>query len=162
MARGHGRSHQSPRGAPKPSCGGGLTGAGLVDGDLRKRVLRQRKIHEDGVAGLQRNDLGSGGQHLAQVHPANTKASSKRCPQRHFVNQCALSIDARFDLALCEMSRHGYEQAMEQLFYIQEHGPDFKEGAAREMIITIVNMLAPENPEFAQQYRRKLSSMLSH
>jgi len=71
-------------------------------------------------------------------------------------------FDARFDLALCEMSRHGYEQAMEQLFYIQEHGPDFKEGAAREMIITIVNMLAPENPEFAQQYRRKLSSMLSH
>jgi putative thioredoxin len=70
-------------------------------------------------------------------------------------------FDARFDLALCEMSRHGYEQAMEQLFYIHEHGHDYKEGAAREMIITIVNMLAPENPEFAQQYRRKLSSMLS-
>jgi len=70
-------------------------------------------------------------------------------------------FDARFDLALCEMSRHGYELAMEQLFYIHEHGPDYKEGAAREMIITIVNMLAPENPEFAQQYRRKLSSMLS-
>lgn len=69
--------------------------------------------------------------------------------------------DARFDLAICEMSRHDYEHSMEQLFYIQEHAPDYKEGAAREMIVTIINMLAPGNPEFAQQFRRKLSSMLS-
>jgi len=69
--------------------------------------------------------------------------------------------DARFDLALCEMSRHDYEHAMEQLFYIQEHDPDYKEGAAREMIVTIINFHAADNPEFAQQYRRKLSGMLS-
>ena len=69
--------------------------------------------------------------------------------------------DARFDLALCEMSRHDYERAMEQLFYIQQHDPEYKDGAAREMIVTIINMLAPNNPEFAQQYRRKLSGMLS-
>ena len=70
-------------------------------------------------------------------------------------------FDARFDLAICEMARHDYEHAMEQLFHIQQHSPDYKEGAAREMIVTIINMLAPGNPEFAQQYRRKLSSMLS-
>ena len=70
-------------------------------------------------------------------------------------------FDARFDLAICEMSRHDYEHAMEQLFYILEHAPDYKEGAAREMIVTIINMLAPENPEFAQQFRRKLSGLLS-
>jgi len=70
-------------------------------------------------------------------------------------------FDARFDLAICEMSRHDYEHATEQLFYIQEHAPDYKEGAAREMIVTIINMLAPENPEFAQQFRRKLSGLLS-
>ncbi len=69
--------------------------------------------------------------------------------------------DARFDLALCEMSSHEYERAMEQLFYIQQHEPDYKEGAAREMIVTIINTLVPNHPEFAQQYRRKLSSMLS-
>lgn len=69
--------------------------------------------------------------------------------------------DARFDLALCEMSRHDYERAMEQLFHIQEHDPDYKDGAVREMIVTIINMLASSNPEFAQQCRRKLSSMLS-
>ena len=70
-------------------------------------------------------------------------------------------FDARFDLAICEMSRHDYEHAMEQLFYIQEHASDYKEGAAREMIVTIVNMLAPGNPEFAQRFRRKLSVLLS-
>ena len=70
-------------------------------------------------------------------------------------------FDARFDLAICEMSRHDYEHAMEQLFYIQRHDPDYKEGAAREMIVTIINMLAPGNPEFAQQFRRKLSGLLS-
>jgi putative thioredoxin len=70
-------------------------------------------------------------------------------------------FDARFDLAICEMSRHDYEHAVEQLFYIQEHAREYKEGAAREMIVTIINMLAPGNPEFAQQYRRKLSSLLA-
>ena len=69
--------------------------------------------------------------------------------------------DARFDLAICEMSRHDYEGAMDQLFYIQQHKPDYKEGAAREMIVTLVNMLAPNNPDFAQKYRRKLSGILS-
>jgi putative thioredoxin len=69
--------------------------------------------------------------------------------------------DARFDLALCEMSRHDYERAMEHLFYIQQHDPGYKEGAAREVIVTVINMLAPNHPEFAQQYRRKLSGMLS-
>ena len=69
--------------------------------------------------------------------------------------------DARFDLALCEMARHDYERAMEQLFYIQQHSPGFKDGAAREMIVTVINTLAPSHPEFAQQYRRKLSGMLS-
>jgi putative thioredoxin len=70
-------------------------------------------------------------------------------------------FDARFDMAICEMSRHDYEHAMEQLFYIQEHAPEYKEGAAREMIVTIINMLAPGNPEFAQQFRRKLSGLLA-
>lgn len=70
-------------------------------------------------------------------------------------------FDARFDLAICEMSRHDYQHAMEQLFHIQAHAPDYREGAAREMIVTVINMLAPGNPEFAQQCRRKLSGLLS-
>ena len=50
---------------------------------------------------------------------------------------------------------------MEQLFYIQEHKPDYKDGAVREMIVTIINMLADGHKELSQQYRRRLSGMLS-
>jgi putative thioredoxin len=93
------------------------------------------------------------------IEQAGATEGAERLNERIANN--ADDYDARLDLALCEMSRHDYERAMEQLFYIQEHNPDYKEGAAREMIVTIINMLAPNNPEFAQQYRRKLSGMLS-
>lgn len=68
---------------------------------------------------------------------------------------------ARFDCAICEIAQHNTQQALDHLFYIQQNNAEFKEGAAREMIITIINTIAPNNPEMAQQYRTKLASMLS-
>ena len=68
---------------------------------------------------------------------------------------------ARFDCAICEISQHNYQQALDHLLYIQQNNADFKEGAAREMIITIVNTLAPNNPEIAQNYRTQLAGLLS-
>jgi putative thioredoxin len=93
------------------------------------------------------------------IEQAAATEGADNLKERIAYNTC--DYDARFDLALCEMSRHDYERAMEQLFYIQEQDPGYKEGAVREMIVTIINMLASSNPEFAQHYRRKLSSMLS-
>ena len=69
--------------------------------------------------------------------------------------------DARFDCAICEIALHNYQQALDQLFYIQQNNADYKEGAAREMIITIINTIAPNNPEMAQQYRTQLAGMLA-
>lgn len=69
--------------------------------------------------------------------------------------------DARFDAAICEIAEHNYQQALDQLFYIQQNNADFKAGAAREMIITIINTIAPNNPEMAQQYRSQLARMLA-
>lgn len=69
--------------------------------------------------------------------------------------------DARFDLAVCLVRRHDYDGAMEHLFSLLEQAPDYKEGAAREMIITITNMLTPNDPEQAQTYRRRLANLLS-
>ena len=69
--------------------------------------------------------------------------------------------DARFDAAICEIAEHNYQQALDYLFYIQQNKADYKEGAAREMIITIVNTIAPNNPEMAQQYRAQLAGMLA-
>jgi len=68
---------------------------------------------------------------------------------------------ARFDAAICEIARHNYQQALDHLFHIQQHNAGFKEGAAREMIITIINTIAPNNPEMAQKYRSQLAGMLS-
>lgn len=68
---------------------------------------------------------------------------------------------ARFDCAICEIAQHNTQQALDHLFYIQQNNAEFKEGAAREMIITIINTIAPDNPEMAQQYRTRLAGMLS-
>jgi len=69
--------------------------------------------------------------------------------------------DARFDLAICLVAEHDYRQAMEHLFAIQDKAPEYKEGAAREMIISLTNMLAPNEPVLAQEFRRRLGNTLS-
>jgi len=66
--------------------------------------------------------------------------------------------DARFDLAVCLVAERDFQQAMENLFEIHKRNPDYKEGAAREMIISLINMLTPNDPEMAQQFRRRLGT----
>ena len=69
--------------------------------------------------------------------------------------------NAHFDIAVCEIARNNYTDAMSHLFFIQQHEPDFRDGAAREMIVSVINTLATNNPELAQKYRQQLSSMLN-
>jgi putative thioredoxin len=71
------------------------------------------------------------------------------------------NYDARFDYAICEIAGHNYQQALDHLLHIQQNNADYKEGAAREMIVTIINTLAPNNPEVAQQYRTQLGVLLA-
>ena len=71
------------------------------------------------------------------------------------------NFDARFDCAICEIAEHNYQQALDHLLYIQQNNADYKEGAAREMIVTIINTIAPANPEVAQQYRAQLGALLA-
>ena len=67
--------------------------------------------------------------------------------------------DARFDLAVCLVAEYDYSMAIDELFTLLQAAPDYKEGAAREMIITIINMLAPNDPEQAGQYRQRLANL---
>ena len=69
--------------------------------------------------------------------------------------------DARFDLAICQVAQYQYEDAINNLFYILQNEADFKQGAAREMFITITNMIAPVNNDIAQEFRRRLANLLS-
>ena len=71
-------------------------------------------------------------------------------------------FDARFDLGICYVATHEYHEAMDQLFYILQHEPEYKQGAAREMIVTVINTLAPVNNELAQEFRRSLANTLTH
>jgi len=45
--------------------------------------------------------------------------------------------------------------------HIHKENSDYKEGAAKEMLVTVSNMLAPVNNELAQEIRRKLSNLLA-
>jgi putative thioredoxin len=69
--------------------------------------------------------------------------------------------DARFDLAICLVAENDYIKAMDYLFEIFEAEPEYKEGAAREMIINLCNMLAPNEPQLAQDFRRRLGNVVA-
>lgn len=70
--------------------------------------------------------------------------------------------DARFDLALRLITLHQYSDAAEQLFAILQSNSDYKDGAAREMIITISNMMTSVDNELSQQIRRRLANLLTN
>lgn len=69
--------------------------------------------------------------------------------------------DAAFDLAICLIAEHDYKKALDSLFDIFDKMPEYKEGAAKEMIINLSNMLAANEPELSQEIRRRLGSSLT-
>jgi putative thioredoxin len=69
--------------------------------------------------------------------------------------------DAHFDLALRMITLHQYNEAADHLFAILQQQADYKDGAAREMIITISNMMASVDNELAQEIRRRLANLLA-
>jgi len=71
------------------------------------------------------------------------------------------NYDAMFDLSLCLIADHDYKQALDHLFNIFEQSPEYKEGAAKEMIINISNILSENEPDLSQEIRRRLGSSLS-
>ena len=73
------------------------------------------------------------------------------------VENDANDYDAHFDLAICYVAEHDYQQAMMHLFIIFEQSPEYKEGVAKEMIINISNMLAVNEPELSKEYRQRLA-----
>jgi putative thioredoxin len=77
------------------------------------------------------------------------------------LNEDATDHAARFDLAICQVANHKYRDAMENLLSIQKTDPTYKDGAAKEMIATLLNMLSPSDPVMAQDYRRKLANLLA-
>ena len=75
--------------------------------------------------------------------------------------QDAADHAARFDLAVCLVNRHDYDGAMDHLFAVLASEPGFREGAAKEMISLLSNMLSANEPGRAQLHRRRLASLLN-
>jgi len=73
----------------------------------------------------------------------------------------AEDYDAHFDLAVRLIDQFNYSDAVDSLFYIQQNNASYKDGAAKEMIILIANMIAPSDNEFAQEIRRRLANQLT-
>ena len=69
--------------------------------------------------------------------------------------------EARFGLSIRQIAQYKYDEAVENLLYIQKHDPEYKDGAAKEMLITVGNMIAPVNNPAAQEIRRKLANLLA-
>lgn len=77
------------------------------------------------------------------------------------LSQHANDLDARFDMAICLVARYDFNGAIDQLFTLLESDRDYKGGAAKEMIITITNMLSPTDAEKATAYRKRLASLIN-
>ena len=81
--------------------------------------------------------------------------------QLAFASLAAKVDDAQFDLSIRQIAQYQYNEAIDNLLCIHEKSPEYKEGAAKEMLITVANMIAPTNNELAQDIRRKLANQLS-
>ena len=70
-------------------------------------------------------------------------------------------FDARFDLAICLIADYETVAAVDQLFYILQRDAEFKEGAARELIIAMVGILKEKEPVLAKEIQQKLSNLVA-
>lgn len=77
------------------------------------------------------------------------------------VDADAQDLQAHFDLAMCRVAIHQYDQAMAHLFQIVTLDADFQNGAAREMISVVANMIMPSEPDKANGYRRRLGNIVA-
>ena len=77
------------------------------------------------------------------------------------VSENSDDFDSRFDLAICLVAEHDYIQAMDNLFFIFDQNPEYKEGATKEMIINLTNMLSVNEPDLAQEFRRRMGNAIN-
>jgi len=70
-------------------------------------------------------------------------------------------FDAHFDIAIRLIAQYQYHEAVNHLFEILEKNMQYKDGAARELVISIADMIAPVDNDLAQDVRRKLANMLA-
>lgn len=69
--------------------------------------------------------------------------------------------EARYNLAICHIANLHFEEAMTHLFELQANQPDFQNGAPKETIITLCNLITTTDPALAKRYRQQLNNLLN-
>lgn len=69
--------------------------------------------------------------------------------------------EGRFNLAICHIANLNFEEAMTHLFELQTSQPDFQNGAPKETIITLCNLITATDPALAKRYRQQLNNLLN-
>ena len=70
-------------------------------------------------------------------------------------------FDARFDLSICQIAEYETMAAINELFYILERNVDYKEGAAKELVIVLIGILKEKEPDVAKQTQLHLNNLLA-
>ncbi len=69
------------------------------------------------------------------------------------------NCDAHFDLAVCLIAERDYSEGVDHLIEILKINKEYKDNAAKELIINVSNMLAANNPELSDSIRSRLSAI---
>ncbi|QKI88734.1 tetratricopeptide repeat protein [Thiomicrorhabdus xiamenensis] len=72
-----------------------------------------------------------------------------------------LDFDAYFDLSICLVTEYDYQGALESLFAIFDQNPNYKDGAAREMISYLLSNLSQSEPELVKKYRTRMGNAVA-
>lgn len=124
-------------------------------------IEQARSLYERLPASAHETDMGKAlNRQLTFARLAADTPDIETLQSRLAVN--ADDADAHFDLALHMITLHQYNEAADHLFAILQQQADYRDGAAREMIITISNMMASVDNELAQDIRRRLANLLAN
>ncbi|MEA3405435.1 MAG: tetratricopeptide repeat protein [Pseudomonadota bacterium] len=77
------------------------------------------------------------------------------------VEEDSTDIDSKFYLAICYIAERQFDQALEYAFDVLTLEPNYKEGAAQEIIVTVIEMLDLFDTEAATKARRSLANIVS-
>ncbi len=132
----------------------GLARAYLALGDLEKAkgvlgLVPEGKADDPAIKAAQAQiDLAESGANAGELD--TLMAAVAAAPDDH---------QARFDLALAYAAANRSEEAVEELLEIFRRDREWNEGAAKEQLFKLFDMLGPKDP-VAQKGRRRLSSMI--
>lgn len=71
-------------------------------------------------------------------------------------------FDARFNLSICLLAEYETKSALDHLFQILANDLAFKEGAAKELVITLIANLKEKDPVMAKEAQQRLSNLTAN